>query len=86
MKVLQEGSTCLFNLINPVDLLQDLRCIIKLLGQCALRPFIGPAPYAENAVQSSSPESFYPCLPIVRDRGYYEADKRTKHIAGSNIC
>ena len=86
MKVLQERSPCLFNLINCVDLSQELRCIIKLLGQCALRPFIGPAPYAENAVQSSSPESFFPCLPIVRDRGYYEADKRTKHIAGSNKC
>lgn len=85
MKVLQEGSPCLFNLVSSVVLSLELRNIIKLLVQCALRPFKGPSPYTNNAMQSSSHESFFPCLPIVRDRGYYEADKKTK-IAGSNKC
>lgn len=81
----KEALACLTLLVLWYVLSPELRNIIKLLAQCALRLFKGPSPYANNAVQSSSPDSFFPSLPIVRERGYYEADKETR-IAGRNKC
>ena len=81
LKVLQEGSPCLFNLVCSVSLTDELRQIINMLASCALRPFKGPPPYVTiNTGHSFSDESFFPTLPPIRDRGHYAADKKQSAV------
>ena len=76
LKILQEESPCHFDLVCSVSLSEELRQLIGLPADYALRPLGGQPPYIQSACKEHRSESFFPSLPPIRDRGHYLADKK----------